>query len=79
MAVHNFWLEANIDGKESLITGGPKSKDGGLNLDLFIRTHKQSERILNIQGFAHTDGELVLYVNIYDDQNLVTYKLVRSR
>lgn len=37
MAVRNFWVEGQIDGRQSKLAGGPARKDGGLNLSVFQR------------------------------------------
>lgn len=37
MAVRNFWVDANIDGRQTMLSGGPRSRDGGMNVDIYIR------------------------------------------
>ena len=32
-AVRNFWLSAEVDGRRSLVTGGPRGKDGGITVE----------------------------------------------
>lgn len=32
MAVRNFYVEADIDGRETRLAGGPARKDGGMNI-----------------------------------------------
>ena len=37
MAVRNFWLEAEIDGRKSELRGGPANKAGGMEVTLYQR------------------------------------------
>jgi len=34
MAVRNFWIDADIDGRETMLSGGPRSKDGGMKIKI---------------------------------------------
>ena len=31
MAVRNFWIDGSIDGRATDVTGGPRSRDGGMS------------------------------------------------
>ena len=33
--MRNFWLEANVDGRESPVTGGPKAKTDGMVVNVY--------------------------------------------
>jgi len=37
MAVRNFWVEADIDGYNSTPAGGPRRKDGGMDITVYQR------------------------------------------
>ena len=37
MATRNFWVNAEIDGRETPLAGGPRSKDGGMDVLLTVR------------------------------------------
>ena len=37
MAVRNFWVEADIDGYNSTPAGGPRRRDGGMDVTLYQR------------------------------------------
>lgn len=37
MALRNFWLTASIDGRKTLLEGGPVSKDGGMTIRVLQR------------------------------------------
>ena len=32
MAVRNFWVDADIDGRATMLSGGPRAKDGGMTI-----------------------------------------------
>ncbi len=35
--VRNFWLDAEIDGRRSRFSSGPRARDGGFRLDIYTR------------------------------------------
>ena len=37
MATRNFWIKAEIDGRKTPLAGGPRSKDGGMDVTLLVR------------------------------------------
>ena len=37
MAVRNFWVEADVDGYETYVKGGPRRKDGGMDVTVYQR------------------------------------------
>ena len=37
MATRNFWIEAEVDGRVTPLAGGPRSKDGGMDVTLLVR------------------------------------------
>lgn len=59
--VRNFWLEADIDGRETSLEGGPVSKDGGFTAALYIRDEGSVQRAVTIHGWV-SGGELNLSV-----------------
>ena len=60
--VRNFWLEANIDGRDTTLEGGPISKDGGFRLTIYQRHNGDVVKALDITGQVSHDGELQLWV-----------------
>lgn len=60
MAVRNFWIEAEIDGRKTKLSGGPRSKDGGFILDIYQCMNGQSVPICAIRGEAKLDSVLTL-------------------
>lgn len=60
--VRNFWLDARIDGRRSRFASGPRSKDGGFTLDIYLRERGDiAGAPLRVQG-ACRDGRLYLMV-----------------
>jgi len=63
MAVRNFWIKADIDGRKTMMEGGPVRKDGGFSMTIFMRGEGGITKPLEIEGMATKDGRLDLYVN----------------
>ena len=63
MAVRNFWIEADIDGRKTMLAGGPREKDGGLTVNLFQRSEGDIQKAVSIECFEE-NGELFTYVRI---------------
>lgn len=76
MAVRNFYVEANIDGRETTLGGGPKSKTGEMTVRLYQRSEGGISEALMIDC-EECDG--VLTTKVYDkDHNLLfTYETKR--
>ena len=62
MAVRNFWIELNVDGRESTVATGPRSKDGGFSLTIKQRAEGGIVDALKVWGLVHSDGKLELRV-----------------
>ena len=62
--VRNFWIEGLIDGRESNLVGGPKSKDGGFDIDIYQRDNGAVTNPLVITGRAFGDTlSLAIYTS----------------
>lgn len=53
MAVRNFYINANIDGRQTNLTGGPANKDGGFDLLITQRDNGSIIDAAKIEGFAY--------------------------
>ncbi len=61
--VRNFFIKGQVDGRETPIGTGPRSKDGGFELEIFMRENGSiSDKTVHISGFARPDGTLELRV-----------------
>lgn len=59
--VRNFWVEAEIDGRATTLSGGPQSKDGGIDIVIYQRSKGDVTRVLRITG-RQWSGKLILDV-----------------
>lgn len=75
--VRNFWVDAEIDGRSTTLSGGPTGKAGGLDATFFIRDDGAVAEALTVSGFAHSDGSLVLRVK--DADGKVVHEVKTSR
>lgn len=62
MAVRNFWIEAEIDGRKTELAGGPISKTGGFSLRVKMRNDGGIVSAVRLEGYAFSDGTLRLDV-----------------
>lgn len=60
MAMRNFWVEGNIDGRETVLSGGPRAKDGGMNIKIFQRSEGQSRKAVEVNCYVGSDGETLI-------------------
>jgi hypothetical protein len=67
MTVQNFHVEVNIDGRNTPLAGGPRSKDGGFDLTVYIRDENRILRALSVTGTASSDGTLTLRAAVTSD------------
>lgn len=58
--VRNFYVVAQIDGRQGNIRFGPRAKNGGFRLTVYQRQDGASIRALDLQGYMGPDGTLRL-------------------
>lgn len=63
MALRNFWAEVEVDGRETAMAGGPRSKDGGLMIRLYQRNDGEKINPVTVNCWAK-DGRLYTAVTI---------------
>jgi hypothetical protein len=61
-AMRNFWIEGEVDGRRTSLAGGPRSKDGGFELAVYVRDKGSSEVAVRLSGRATRAGKLILNV-----------------
>lgn len=49
MALRNFWMTANVDGRANEITGGPRSRNGEMTIRLAQRQVGESLETVRIE------------------------------
>ena len=81
MATRNFYMKGRVDGRNTLLEGGPRSKDGGFEMQFLIRNEGSIEKLCKMQGYAiHRDGDLyLLRMQLVDHNGEVVYSQVRNR
>lgn len=70
--VRNYWVEADVDGRQSSLAGGPRSKDGCIDVTLHMRHEGEITTPVKIRGRVASDGTLRLYVDIDGSDAVVT-------
>lgn len=71
MATRNFWISANIDGRKTPLTGGPRAKDGGFDLTIYQRDSGGIVMAASIHGFALDDGTLKIRYEIDKGKEII--------
>ena len=62
MAMRNFWIEGDIDGRKTTLTGGPQGSGGGFSLVVYMRDKGMSKVGVRVRGSV-VNGELILDVD----------------
>ena len=70
MAVRNFYIKGQVDGRSALLTGGPANKLGGMGLTLFQRDEGSIAIAFEIDCFVANDGRLVTVVTDKDGKTI---------
>lgn len=61
MAMRNFWIEGEIDGRKTKLTGGPVRKDGGFKLVVYVRDGGESVPAFEVSGTSDPEtGQLTV-------------------
>ena len=68
--VRNFWAEVDVDGKETVMAGGPKNKEGGLTIKVLQRSKGDIAHAIDVRCFVKTDGKLC--TQIKQDGKIIT-------
>jgi len=75
MAVRNWWIEADIDGRQTSLEGGPRNREGGFSLRIYQRDEGSIRNAGYIRGMVNRDGMLVLEGSIDGQQvKLITHR-----
>ena len=65
MAIRKFYLESYIDGRKTPLTGGPRSKDGGMKTFISIRDKGEIESAVRIDCSTYEkDGKEMLKIQL---------------
>lgn len=67
----SFYLKADIEGRESPLTGGPRRKEAPMETILYQRDKGESIPVFRLYSFTHKDpdtGKLILTTKVFHCQ-----------
>lgn len=76
MAVRNFYIKGNIDGKKSTISGGPRNKEGGMDFTIYIRNEGEIEKAFTLNCY-HTNNKNIIIITDGNDDPVITKVVIR--
>lgn len=76
--VRNFWMTADIDGRDTRLSGGPQSKIGGMDLTLYMRDAGEVAEVVSVLCRADSAGNLVLTVQDQKGEVLFRHRTHRD-
>ena len=62
--MRNFYMKSLVDGRKTPITGGPRSKDGGMFITLYQKERGESVEILSVISTVLPDGKLTTVIRM---------------
>lgn len=72
MAIRPFYMSADIDGRSSSLSGGPKGKSGGQDITIYQRDNGSVITAFRVVSFSRMDGKtLVLTTQVLDKDGRV--------
>lgn len=77
MAVRNFYVNGDIDGRQTWLTGGPVHKDGGMTLRITQRDQGSIVTAFSIKSIALNDGKLL--TRVFDANGNTVGELMTDR
>jgi hypothetical protein len=77
--VRNFWLSAEIDGRKTSLDGGPRSKDGGMNLVIYQNHAGVPFKVLEVRCGPQLSDLDTLITSVYDYQDNVEVLRVSTK
>lgn len=77
MALRNFYVEVEIDGRKTDLAGGPQAKDGGMYITLYQRDNGSKLKAVTINCWADENGKLHTIVDNKVDKSASAVNTVR--
>jgi hypothetical protein len=72
MAVRNFYIDCDIDGRETRLAGGPRAKDGEMTIHLSQR--EAGEIVEDVVKITCREFQGVLTTTVYDNDGNKVYE-----
>ena len=62
--MRNFYMKSKVDGRKTSLTGGPRSRDGGMVITLFQKEKGESVEVLSVISTVLPNGDLKTIVRV---------------
>ena len=69
MAIRPFYMNAEIDGRSSSLSGGPKSKSGGQDITISQRDNGSIITAFRVVSFSRMEGKTLILTTRVLDRN----------
>jgi len=81
MAVQNFHVMAKIDGRDTVLRGGPRNKDGGMDITVLMRDEGEKVEAVSIlcRVFGDDKEGRILQVTVQDTDGMDVHQIRRYR
>lgn len=76
MAVRNFYFKANVDGYKTKLKGGPRRKDGWMEIEILQRNKGKKETVFTI-SCSEVDGKLYTEIIDGEENTVAVYETER--
>lgn len=73
MAVRPFYIEADIEGRQTMLSGGPRRNDGYMDTTIYQRNEGGIDTAFKIRSRAY-DGKLVTEVIDHAGKTIAKYE-----
>ncbi len=73
MAVRNFWVDADVDGRQTMLGSGHRAKDGGMEVTIYQRDDGSISTALRIACRVNWRGQLVTTARNADGEIVFEY------
>jgi hypothetical protein len=77
MAVRNFWIEVEIDGRKTKLSGGSQLKTGGMTIKLFQRNKGEITKALSVDCLANDLG--ILATEVFNENSVEIHRIITER
>jgi hypothetical protein len=72
--MRNFWIDSNIDGRNTRLAGGPRAHSGEMTTDLCVRSDGRSIKAITIDCVPDENNNLTVTAKFFNDER-VTVKV----
>lgn len=58
----DFWLDCDIEGRKTMLSGGPRRKGGNLKAELYVKEEGCSKCAVILDCFTNEEGKLQINI-----------------